>query len=90
MPDVIAVDPQPARLERTGDEPFVFSEATTVVVDGRPDLIGIAVLAADLLGRVSGRAVEVRYAESVPGSTSDRGPAPARRVPAAPATRPTA
>ena len=64
MPDVIAVIPQPAVLERTGDAPFVLTEATTVVVDGRPDLIGIAVLAADLLGRVGGRAVEVRYAES--------------------------
>jgi hexosaminidase len=64
VPDVIAVIPQPAQLERTGDAPFVFTDQTTVVVDGRPDLIGIAVLAADLLGRVSGRAVEVRYAES--------------------------
>ncbi len=64
MPDVIAVIPQPALLERTGDAPFVLTEGTTVVVDGRPDLIGIAVLAADLLGRVGGRPVEVRYAES--------------------------
>ena len=48
------VIPKPARLEATGDDPFVFSEATTVVVNGRPDLIGIAVLAADLLGRVTG------------------------------------
>ncbi|MEZ0447862.1 family 20 glycosylhydrolase [Cellulomonas sp. ICMP 17802] len=64
MPDVIAVVPQPAVLDRTGDAPFLFTDATTVVVDGRPDLIGIAVLAADLLGRVSGRAVEVRYAEA--------------------------
>lgn len=64
MPDVIAVIPQPAVLERTGDAPFVLTEATTVVADGRPDLIGIAVLVADLLGRVGGRAVEVRYAES--------------------------
>lgn len=51
-------------VERTGDAPFVLTEATTVVVDSRPDLIGIAVLAADLLGRLGGRAVEVRYAES--------------------------
>ncbi|WP_315097614.1 family 20 glycosylhydrolase [uncultured Cellulomonas sp.] len=64
MPDVIAVIPQPAVVERTGDAPFVLTEATTVVVDSRPDLIGIAVLAADLLGRLGGRAVEVRYAES--------------------------
>jgi len=64
VPDVLAVVPQPAVLERTGDAPFLFTEATTVVVDGRPDLIGIAVLAADLLGRVSGRAVEVRYSEA--------------------------
>ena len=64
VPDVIAVIPQPAVVEPTGDAPFVLTEATTVVVDGRPDLIGIAVLAADLLGRVGGRAVEVRYAES--------------------------
>ncbi|WP_456823110.1 family 20 glycosylhydrolase [Cellulomonas sp. P5_E12] len=64
MPDVIAVVPQPVVLDRTADAPFVFTQATTVVVDGRPDLIGIAVLAADLLGRVSGHAVEVRYAEA--------------------------
>lgn len=69
MPDVIAVIPQPATVEPTGDEPFVLTEATTVVVDGRPDLIGIAVLAADLLGRVGGRAVEVRYAESSASET---------------------
>ncbi|WP_426594450.1 beta-N-acetylhexosaminidase [Cellulomonas sp. McL0617] len=64
VPAVPAVIPKPARLEATGDEPFVISESTTVVVDGRPDLIGIAVLAADLLGRVTGRSIEVRYADS--------------------------
>ena len=80
MPDVIAVIPQPAVVEPTGDAPFVLTEATTVVVDGRPDLIGIAVLAADLLGRVGGRAVEVRYAEN--GAERHRA-APARRVAAA-------
>jgi hexosaminidase len=70
VPDAIAVIPQPALLERTSDAPFVLTESTTVVVDGRPDLIGIAVLAADLLGRVGGRAVEVRYAESSESSAS--------------------
>ena len=70
MPDVIAVIPQPAHLEPTGDGPFVLTEATTVVVDSRPDLIGIAVLAADLLGRVGGRAVEVRYAETADSPSS--------------------
>jgi len=64
VPDVPAVIPKPARLEASGGAPFVFSESTTVVVNGRSDLIGIAVLAADLLGRVSGRAIEIRYAET--------------------------
>ena len=54
MPDVPAVIPKPARSRRPATRPFVISESTTVVVNGRPDLIGIAVLAADLLGRVSG------------------------------------
>lgn len=70
MPDAIAVIPQPALLEQTGGAPFVLTEATTVVVDSRPDLIGIAVLAADLLGRVGGRSVEVRYAENSPSDAS--------------------
>ncbi|WP_028047306.1 beta-N-acetylhexosaminidase [Cellulomonas sp. URHE0023] len=64
MPAVPALIPKPARLEATGGDPFVISESTTVVVNGRPDLIGIAVLAADLLGRVTGRSIEIRYAES--------------------------
>ena len=64
VPAVPAVIPKPARLEATGGAPFVISESTTVVVNGRPDLIGIAVLAADLLGRVTGRSIEIRYAES--------------------------
>ncbi len=64
MPAVPAVIPKPAHLELSGGRPFVFSASTTVVVNGRPDLIGIAVLAADLLGRVSGHSIEIRYAET--------------------------
>jgi len=60
----VPVVPQPAFLESTGDAPFVLTDATVVVVDDRPDLIAIAVLAADLLGRVSSRSVAVRYTES--------------------------
>ncbi|MBO3086577.1 family 20 glycosylhydrolase [Cellulomonas fengjieae] len=64
MPDALAVIPRPALLERTGEAPFVVTRATTVVVDERPDLIGLAVLVADVLGRVGGIPVEVRYSEA--------------------------
>ncbi|GEL95006.1 family 20 glycosylhydrolase [Cellulomonas composti] len=55
--------PRPQRGERLDGEPFVVGEATTVVVDPRPELIALGILAADLLGRVSGRSIEVRYAD---------------------------
>jgi hexosaminidase len=62
VPDV-AVIPRPVLLERTGEEPFVLTAATILVVDSAPELVAVGVLAADLLGRLSGRPVEVRYTE---------------------------
>ncbi|WP_273652184.1 family 20 glycosylhydrolase [Cellulomonas fimi] len=59
----VAVIPRPVLLESTGDEPFVLSGTTILVVDSAPELVAVGVLAADLLGRLSGRPVEVRYTE---------------------------
>ncbi|MGY4643628.1 beta-N-acetylhexosaminidase [Cellulomonas sp. URHB0016] len=61
MPDEIALIPRPASLDVTGGEPFLLGEGTTVVVESRPELIAVGVLAADLLGRVTEHPVEVRY-----------------------------
>ncbi|AEI11092.1 beta-N-acetylhexosaminidase [Cellulomonas gilvus] len=54
--------PRPVSIRQT-DGAFTVGQATTVVVDPRPDLIATGVLAADLLGRVTGRLVEVRYSD---------------------------
>ena len=62
------VVPRPVRLELGADAPFVVGESTTVVVDPRPDLIAHGVLGADLLGRVTGQAFEVRYVEEARGA----------------------
>ncbi|AEE47198.1 family 20 glycosylhydrolase [Cellulomonas fimi] len=62
MPDV-AVIPRPVLLETTDGPPFVLTAATILVVDSAPELVAVGVLAADLLGRLSGRPVEVRYTE---------------------------
>lgn len=59
----VAVIPRPVLLEPTGDEPFVLGATTILVVDSAPELVAVGVLAADLLGRLSGRPVEVRYDE---------------------------
>ena len=63
MSDAFAVVPVPLVLEPLPQEPFVISRSTVVVVDAEEDLVPVAVLTADLLGRVTGRAVEVREAD---------------------------
>ncbi|KSW20490.1 family 20 glycosylhydrolase [Cellulomonas sp. B6] len=63
MSDVFAVVPAPLVLEPSSEPPFVISPSTVVVVDAADELVPVAVLTADLLGRVSGRPVEIRYAE---------------------------
>ncbi len=59
----LALVPRPLRCETSDSEPFTLGESTTLVVEPRPELIAVGVLAADLLGRVTGRAIEVRYAD---------------------------
>jgi len=56
-----AVVPRPASLEEFGGAPFRVGPDTTVDVDGHPELVQVAVLAADLLGRVTGGAIQVRH-----------------------------
>ncbi|MEN0129318.1 MAG: family 20 glycosylhydrolase [Brevundimonas sp.] len=63
MPE-IALVPRPSSVEVHDAAPFVLDEATTVVVEPRPELIQVAVLAADLLGRVAEQAVQVRYRDA--------------------------
>ena len=63
MPD-IALVPRPRSVEAQDAPPFVLDEATTVVVEPRPELIQVAVLAADLLGRVAEQSVQVRYRDA--------------------------
>lgn len=58
-----AVVPAPLVLQPTSQAPFVVTRSTVVVVDADETLLPQAVLTADLLGRVSGRAVEIRYAD---------------------------
>ncbi|MDM7830653.1 beta-N-acetylhexosaminidase [Cellulomonas edaphi] len=60
----IALVPRPRSVEVQDAPPFVLDEATTVVVEPRPELIQIAVLAADLLGRVGEQAIQVRYRDA--------------------------
>nr|AAF78601.1 beta N-acetylglucosaminidase [Cellulomonas sp. GM13] len=66
----IALIPRPQHLDQLDEPPFVLGETSTVVVEPRPELIQTGVLTADLFGRLSGRAIEVRYAgaEPAPGS----------------------
>ncbi|ROS22938.1 beta-N-acetylhexosaminidase [Cellulomonas sp. PhB150] len=63
MPE-IALVPRPLSVEAQDAPPFVLDEATTVVVEPRPELIQVAVLVADVLGRVSDQAVQVRYRDA--------------------------
>ena len=62
MSDPITVVPAPLVVRPSAGEPYVITGSTTVVVDADEQLVPVAVLTADLLGRVSGRAVEIRYA----------------------------
>jgi len=64
----LGIVPRPARCETQDGAAFVVGESTTVVVDPRPDLIAHGVLAADLLGRVTGQAIEVRYSDEARGA----------------------
>jgi len=61
--DVHGIVPAPLVVQPSTQPPFVITRSTVVVVDADDDLLPLAVLTADLLGRVSGRAVEVRRAE---------------------------
>ncbi len=63
----LGIVPLPARCDVQDGAAFVVGEATTVVVDPHPDLIAHGVLAADLLGRVTGQPVEVRYSDDSRG-----------------------
>ncbi|GIG38699.1 family 20 glycosylhydrolase [Cellulomonas phragmiteti] len=63
MSDVSGVVPAPLVVQPSSQAPFVITRSTVVVVDAADDLMPLAVLTADLLGRVSGRAVEIRYAD---------------------------
>ncbi|MBO3088883.1 family 20 glycosylhydrolase [Cellulomonas dongxiuzhuiae] len=63
MSDVPGVVPAPLLVQPSSQAPFVITRSTVVVVDADEDLLPLAVLTADLLGRVSGRAVEIRHAE---------------------------
>jgi hexosaminidase len=63
VPD-LALVPRPRSVEVHDTPPFVLDQATTVVIEPRPELIQVAVLAADLLGRVAEQAVQVRYRDS--------------------------
>lgn len=60
---VVPVVPAPLVVEELAQAPFLVTPTTTVVVDADAELLPNAVLTADLLGRVTGHAVEVRYAE---------------------------
>ena len=62
------VVPRPVHVELGTEAPFVVGESATVVVDPRPDLIAHGVLAADLLGRVTDQAIEVRYTDDSRGA----------------------
>ncbi len=63
MSDAFAVVPAPLVVQPSRQPPFVITRSTVVVVDAEDELMPLAVLTADLLGRVTGRAVEIRYAE---------------------------
>ncbi|MCC2334300.1 family 20 glycosylhydrolase [Cellulomonas wangsupingiae] len=63
MSDAFAIVPVPLVVQPSSQAPFVITRSTVVVVDADEELVPVAVLTADLLGRVSGRAVEIRYAE---------------------------
>lgn len=62
MSDAFGIVPAPLVVQPLPQSPFVITRSTVVVVDADDDLMPLAVLTADLLGRVSGRAVEIRYA----------------------------
>lgn len=63
MSDVSGVVPAPLVVRPSSQAPFLISRSTVVVVDADDELMPLAVLTADLLGRVSGRAVEIRHAD---------------------------
>lgn len=61
--------PAPRELEVLDDGPFLFTPSTVVVADGGPEVVALAVLTADLIGRVAGWPVEVRYtSDGEPGA----------------------
>jgi hexosaminidase len=57
---VHAVVPRPVHLEPLAEEPYRVDDRTAVDVDGHPELVQVGVLAAELLGRVSGKPIPVR------------------------------
>lgn len=64
MSDVLGIVPAPLVVEPASQPPFVITRSTVVVVDADEELLPLAVLTADLLGRLTGRAVEIRHAEA--------------------------
>ncbi|WP_448631409.1 glycoside hydrolase family 20 zincin-like fold domain-containing protein [Cellulomonas soli] len=62
VPD-IAVVPRPASATVLPGGPFVLTAGTAVLVDPQPELVTVAVLAADLIGRLVDGPVEVRHHE---------------------------
>ena len=60
QPEAIELVPQPLRCEPLDSDPFVLGARLAVLVGDTPDELAVGVLAADLLGRLTGRPVEVR------------------------------
>ncbi len=55
--------PAPREVEILDGDPFRFTPSTAVVADGGPEVVALAVLTADLIGRIAGWPVEVRYSD---------------------------
>ncbi|WP_448059257.1 family 20 glycosylhydrolase [Cellulomonas hominis] len=64
MPAPIALIPRPTSLVELDGDPFVLTPATVVVVGETPQEIAVGVLTADILGRIAGCAVEIRYEDA--------------------------
>ncbi|MDM8083285.1 family 20 glycosylhydrolase [Cellulomonas cellasea] len=60
QPDAIELIPQPLRCEPLDAEEFVLGPRLVILVGDSPDEMSVGVLAGDLLGRLTHRAVEVR------------------------------
>ncbi len=68
QPEAIELIPQALRSEPLDAEPFVLGPRLVVLVGDSPDEVSVGVLAADLIGRRTHRAVEVRgHGGAAPG-----------------------